>query len=106
MMRAQIAADLGAHQLNSGGHSPDFSIPVPVATTPGQVRFTAESLNTNGVTFELWCCATRAYASAFKPQRRRPYGRTKHPTMIASPRHYSFVNAVLIFFHRTLRTRP
>ncbi len=99
-------ANLGAHQLNSGTHYPDFNLPLPKALAPGQVGLAAESLNTNGVTFELWCCASRAYVSAFKPQRDLPYARTKHPTMIASPRHYSFVNAVLTFFQRTLRTRP
>ncbi len=98
--------DLGAHDLNSGAHSPDFNIPLPVALAPGQVRIAAESLNTNGVTFELWNCATRAYGSAFKAQRHLPYARTKHPRLVASPRHYSFINAVLTFFHRTLRTRP
>jgi hypothetical protein len=96
--------DLGAHHLNSGAHSSDFNIPLPVALAPGQARIAADSLNTNGVTFELWNCATRAYVSAFKAQRHLPYARTKHPTMIASPRHYSFINAVLTFFHRTLIT--
>jgi hypothetical protein len=36
--------DLGAHHLNSGAHSPDFNIPLPVALAPGQVRIAAESL--------------------------------------------------------------
>jgi hypothetical protein len=98
--------DLGAHPLNSGAHSPDFNIPLSMALAPGQVRIAADSLNTNGVTFELWRCVTRAYVSAFKVQIHLTCGRTKHPNPIASPRHYSFINAVLTFFHRTLRTRP
>jgi hypothetical protein len=99
-------ANLGAHQLNSGTHHPDFNILLPMALAPGQVRIDVESLNTNGVTFELWCCVTRAYISAFEAQRLLTCGKTKHTNIVAAPRYYSFVNAVLTFFHRTLRTRP
>jgi hypothetical protein len=99
-------ANLGAHQLNSGTHYPDFNIPLPMALAPGQVRIAAESLNTNGVTFEFRSCATRTYLSAFEALRHLTCGKTKHPNVVASPRQYSFVNAVLTFFHRTLRTRP
>ena len=91
MMREKIAADFGAPQLNSGAHYPDFNIPLPITLAPGQVRFAAELLNTNVVTFELWCCATRAYVSAFKAQRRATCGKTQHPTIVASPRQYSFL---------------
>ena len=83
--------DFGDHQLNSGTHDPDFNIPLPMGRPPGQARIAAESLNTNGVTFELWCCATLAYVSAFKAQRHLTCQRTKNPTMIGSPRHDSFL---------------
>jgi hypothetical protein len=98
--------DLGAHQLNFGARYPDFNIPLPMALAPGQVRIAVESLKTNGVSFELWNCAPRANVSAFNAQRHLTCQRTQHPTMIAAPRHYSFLNAVLTFFHRTWRTRP
>ena len=98
--------DFGGHQLNSRAHYPDFIISLPRALPAGQVRLAVESLNTNGVTFELWNCATRAYVSALKAQRHRSSKSTKHPNVIASPRHYSFFYALLTFVHLSLRTRP
>jgi hypothetical protein len=98
--------DFGGHQLNPGTRYPDFIIPLPKALPAGEVRLAAESLYTNGGTIDLWNCATRVYVSAFKAQTHRSYKRTRHPHVVASPRHYSFFYAVLTFFHLTVKTRP
>ena len=61
--------DYCGHQLNSGAHHPEFIISPPRPLAAGDLGLAAESLNTNGVTFEFRCCATRAYISAFEALR-------------------------------------